>query len=165
MTKNELAGATFSECRRYRYVLWRDLGAGEGTLCCICLNPSTADETANDPTVSRCMIRAGRMGFRRFEMLNLFAWRSTDPKGLLSIEDPVGVDNNFWIMSRALQAKMVVCAWGSASPLIPARAKSVVDLLLENGVSLNAFKISVGTGQPFHPLYRPYAEEPKGWNP
>ena len=54
------------------------------------LNPSTADETSNDPTVGRCQRRAVQMGYGGLYVGNIFAWRSTDPKGLLDTDDPVG---------------------------------------------------------------------------
>lgn len=165
MTITELAGAIFSPCRKYRYLLWRDLGKGEGTLAFLCLNPSTADELTNDPTVERCITRATTMGFRRFEMLNLFAWRSTDPKGLIVCpQDPIGPENDTAIMDSARQARMLVCAWGTASPLIPKRAGVIVAALNDAGVKLHALKIGK-TGQPHHPLYRAYSELPFEWRP
>lgn len=153
------SGAIFSPCRKYRYSLWRDFEEGEGTLAVCALNPSTADESANDPTVTRCIVRAKRMGFRRFEMLNLFAWRSTDPKQLLKVEDPIGPENDGWIVARASEAKMLICGWGVTSPLIPERAKAVRSLLRAAGVKSYALKLT-DSGQPWHPLYLSYSAEP-----
>ena len=51
------SGACFSNDRIYRYSLWRRWDNGP-TLNFICLNPSTADETRNDPTVTRLERRA-----------------------------------------------------------------------------------------------------------
>lgn len=81
-------GATFSECRRYRYRLWRYWDRSKPPLCFLMLNPSTADDLSNDPTVERCQRRALAMGFGGLEVVNIFAFRSTDPAALYSL--PVG---------------------------------------------------------------------------
>jgi hypothetical protein len=143
-------------------VLWRDLLEGEGTLTAVCLNPSTADENTNDATVSRCIVRAKSMGFRRFEMLNLFAWRSTDPKQLLTVSDPVGPDNDEWILARASESKMIICGWGGTSPLIPERATTVLRELRGAGIKLHALKLTKD-GHPGHPLYISYSIKPFDW--
>lgn len=166
MTLFDQAGAIFSPCEKYRYRLWRDLGSGDGTLAFLALNPSRATAEISDPTCTRCTIRASMMGFRRFEMLNLFAWRSTDPKGLLTCpQDPVGPENDATILDCAKEAKMLVCAWGSASPLIPKRAEHVVEMLKGAGVKLHALKVSERTSQPLHPLYLGYHLQPQEWRP
>jgi hypothetical protein len=71
-------GAAFSACRRYRYRLWR-MWDRRPHCCFVMLNPSTADELANDPTVERCERRARAWGYGGLEVANVFAWRSTDP--------------------------------------------------------------------------------------
>ena len=164
MTASDLSGALFSPCLRYRYLLWRDLGKGEGTMVVCALNCSTADERKNDATISRGCARAANLGFRRFEMVNLFAWRSTDPRLLRTVEDPVGPDNDVAILSAARRASLVVCAWGSASPLIPKRAKAVARMLCADGIKLHALEVGK-TGQPSHMLYLSYALKPALWVP
>src|SRR5881409_728405 len=70
---------TFSPCRTYRYTLWRHWAEGTGRAMFVCLNPSTADETEDDPTLRRCMAYAKHWGFRAVCMTNLFAYRATRP--------------------------------------------------------------------------------------
>ena len=71
-------GADISPCGRYRYSLWRKWGPG-ATCMFVGLNPSTADETADDPTIRRCMAFARDWGYGALCMANLFAYRATDP--------------------------------------------------------------------------------------
>ena len=76
------SGAHFSPCERYRYRLWRCWDASKWKLAIIGLNPSTATHEEDDPTIRRCIGFAKRDGYGGLLMLNLFALRSTDPKGL-----------------------------------------------------------------------------------
>lgn len=157
--------AVFSPCERYRYTLSRTWSQSRycRTLAMICLNPSKATAVTSDPTVTRQVKRAQMLGFGRFVMLNLFAFRSTDPAGLLTVEDPIGPDNDDHIIEEAENADLVICAWGSASPLVPDRAKRVLSLLADVGVKPHYLRMSDKTNQPNHPLYLPYAEQPKLW--
>ena len=68
--------AVFSEDRKYRYTLVREFGADDGTVLFILLNPSSADETKNDPTVRRCMGYTKHWGYRRLIVANIFAQAS-----------------------------------------------------------------------------------------
>lgn len=107
--------AVFSPCRRYRYRLERELGAlasTRGAVAFVGLNPSTADETVDDPTIRRCMRFARDWGFRRLVMANAYAWRSTDPAGLWTALDPVGPDNDAHLEAIAGDVELVVVAWG-----------------------------------------------------
>ena len=106
-----ICGAYFSPCRRWRYALWR-FWAPQPLLHFIMLNPSTADENANDPTVERCERRAHDWGYGGVIVTNVFAWRSTDPRGLHDTEDPVGPENDAVIPRAALAARDTICAWG-----------------------------------------------------
>ena len=112
----ELGTATevvFSPCEKYRYWLSREWDDSEGkTLGFIMLNPSTADAVKNDPTVERCMRRAKMLGYGGFVVVNLFAYRATDPKDMLSCQDPVGPENNTYIIRAAHECEKLVCAWG-----------------------------------------------------
>lgn len=107
--------AYLSEDRVYRYSLTRDIASlsGDGTVTFIGLNPSTADEMQDDPTIRRCIGFARRWGFARLKMLNLYAYRSTDPKGLRDPDDPVGPENLCTIAKVVGGSDLVICAWGA----------------------------------------------------
>ncbi len=152
--------AEFSPCRNYRYRLWRVWGDAPRPrrLCMVMLNPSTADEYKNDPTVERCCRRARMWGYDRIDVVNIFALRSTDPQGLYVADDPVGADNDAAILAAASAAELTVAAWGNHGQL-GARGQCVLDMLRQAGVELHAFKLSK-LGEPVHPLYQPYSAQP-----
>jgi len=107
--------ATFSPCRNYRYLLSRRLCDPESNNISHCvfigLNPSTADETVDDPTIRRCMGFARSWGFGWLVMLNLFAFRSTDPRALKTAHDPVGQDNDAFLRTYTKNAGIIIAAW------------------------------------------------------
>jgi len=144
-------GAILSRNRQYRYVLWREWDTSKGTCVFIGLNPSTADETLDDPTLRRCVNFARKWGYGKYVMVNLFAYRATDPNELKIQEKPIGYKNNNIIKELCTNADLVVAAWGNHGSLLQ-RDKKVLKLL--KAVSLKCFKISV-KGQPAHPLYQP----------
>lgn len=148
----------FSECRRYRYQLTRKFGSDSKTINFLMLNPSTADDIENDPTVERCERRAERLGFDRLIVTNIFAWRDTDPGKMKKAEYPVGPENDRWILKSASESDMIVCAWGN-NGLHLGRCNDVVNLL--RGYKL--FCLKETGGQPHHPLYLSYSLEPKEW--
>ena len=151
-------GAQFSPCRKWRYALWRTWQEGEGHAMFIGLNPSTADERTNDPTVRRCMEFARRWGYGGIYMLNLYAWRSTYPKMLLQVDDPVGQQNDEFISMYAKSASVVVAAWG-AFTFAHRRGELISGLLNEYLYCLGTTK----SGAPRHPLYVPYRNMISRW--
>lgn len=155
-------GATFSPCGIYRYALWR-LWADTPPLLFLMLNPSTADETSNDPTVERCERRARALGFGGLRVANLFALRSTDPRALRHHPDPVGPENDRHILAAARKAAQVVCAWGIHGRL-GNRSQAVTRLLLAAGIPLHILSLTRDS-EPSHPLYLPYHLEPQPWIP
>lgn len=112
-----LTGAAFSPCRKYRYQLWRQWDRSSLSAVFVMLNPSTADETENDPTVERCERRARAMGFGGVRVANIFALMSTDPAALRGHRDPVGPDNDAAILQSVAGAGIVICAWGAMGKL------------------------------------------------
>lgn len=108
-------GAEFSTCGQYRYRLWRRWADGPD-LMVVGLNPSTADATVNDPTVRRCLGYAQRWGFAGLWMMNLYAYRATDPRVMQRVNDPVGPLNR-WHLNVVADLVMseggaILAAWG-----------------------------------------------------
>jgi len=143
--------AIISECGTYRYELRRSLGAmvrWYKPICFIMLNPSTADATLDDPTIRRCMRYAASWGYGNVMIYNLFAYRSTDPKQLKKVDNPVGKANNAYIY-RIPPDELVVCAWGTHGGYKD-RDQEVL-AMLRNPMCLRVTK----AGYPAHPLYLP----------
>ena len=86
--------ASFSKDRIHRYTLYRVWNEELPKVLFIGLNPSTATETKNDPTIRRCMGYAKDWGYGSYIMGNIFAFRSTDPKNLRKTHDPIGSETD-----------------------------------------------------------------------
>lgn len=111
--KFEGSDAVFSPCRKYRYALWRTWDARQQLVLFIGLNPSTADEVKNDPTIRRCIGFAGDWGYGGVLIGNLFAYRATRPEDMKQGSEPVGSENDLWIERMVQEADQVVAAWGN----------------------------------------------------
>ena len=148
--------AVLSECRIYRYHLARGVSDALGTINYLMLNPSTADEVEPDPTIRKCMGFAERLGCGRIEVTNLYALRSTDPKGLWSHADPVGPDNERWIVETARKAEIVIAAWGNHGKR-NRRCDYAFALLKKLGKPVHHLGPFTKEGQPNHPLMLPYS--------
>ena len=154
--------AIYSDCERHRYSLTR-IWDGAGTrVNFVMLNPSTATEVQNDPTVERCERRARTLGYGSFAVTNIFAWRDTDPKAMRAAEDPVGADNDAVILERATWATDVIAAWGTHGAHLD-RGDQVAMMLSRLNRPLFHLGLSKA-GHPKHPLYLPYAQRPERWN-
>lgn len=147
----EEASARLSDCGNYRYQLTRKWGDGP-IACFLMLNPSTADANQDDQTIRKCRGFARREGCGGFIVANLFAFRATDPKHLLTAADPIDPEND--VMTR----DAIRCATGTGGPIIAAwgahkmvekRAK-LVATWAEGIQCLGLTK----AGHPRHPLYR-----------
>jgi hypothetical protein len=157
------SGAVFSPCRRWRTLLWRRWDASQPVANFIMLNPSTADEFKLDPSCTRARRYAEAWGYGCLVVTNIFAFRSTDPKGLIRTREPVGPGNNSAIVEAARDADLVVCAWGNHGLLLD-RSVFVLKLLKKAGIRLHALRVT-GLGEPAHPLYLPGNLKPKTWVP
>jgi len=146
--------AELSECRTYRYALWRTWDETKPTVMFIGLNPSTADETNDDPTLTRCINFANSWGYGGVCMANLFAFRATKPQDMKTAKDPVGSNNDDWLLKLANEADLVVGAWGNDGSFL-GRSKHVIKLIPE----LHCLKINK-SGEPTHPLYLPAKFKP-----
>jgi hypothetical protein len=139
--------AILSDDRLYRYSLSRIWDSSLPTVMFIGLNPSTADETENDPTINRCIGFAKSWGYGGLVMTNLFAFRSTDPKILKSVKEPIGDKNNDWLIQLAKESKIIIAAWGTNGTLLN-RDKEIKKLF----PTLYCLELSK-ENHPKHPLY------------
>lgn len=160
--KNDAASiAIYSDCEKYRYSLtrvWDD--AGQKALF-VMLNPSTATEVQNDPTVERCERRARALGFGAFQVTNIFAWRDTDPKKMRKAIDPVGPENDAAILQGCGWADQVICAWGTHGEHLD-RGSDVERLVRGTEAALYHLGLTQA-GHPKHPLYIAYTQQPVRW--
>ena len=111
------------------------------------LNPSTADEEVDDPTIRKCSGYAQNWGYGGFMMVNLFAYRTTLPSNLKKVKYPVGSKNDKYIVILSKKADITVAAWGNNGNLY-SRDKKVLSLV----PNLMCLKVNK-SGQPAHPLY------------
>ncbi|MDQ2094865.1 DUF1643 domain-containing protein [Rhodalgimonas zhirmunskyi] len=153
--------AVYSDCERYRYSLTRTWDAAGRRALFIMLNPSTATEVQNDPTVERCERRARALGFGSFRVLNIFAWRDTDPKKMRAAADPVGPENDATIAASAPWADQIIAAWGTHGAHLE-RGAQVERLLRDTGLPIFHLGLSKH-GHPKHPLYIAYSQQPERW--
>lgn len=162
-------GAIFSDCELYRYLLWRIWDDSLPTALLLMMNPSTANETENDPTVERQIRRVilwPKIGFNfavgGLEVANVFAYRETDSEKLAPLHasgfDLVGDRNDEIILEAAKRASIVVCGWGNPGTL-GGRDKEVCKLLVDNGIKPYALQKNLD-GTPRHPLYVGYSQVP-----
>ena len=152
--------AVISECGRYRYRLGRPLVGITGVCIFIMLNPSTADASVDDPTIRKCMSYARSWGFARLEVVNLFAWRATNPLALapLTFNQATGPDNDAHIRAALAEARLVVGAWGngkgaSVGAMVCHRQRVVRDLVADAGHALHRLGPLTSSSNPRHPLY------------
>jgi hypothetical protein len=145
-------GATFSPDRKYRYKLWRVWDTGLPMVLFICLNPSTANENKDDPTVRRIIGFGKDWNYGGIYLGNLFAYCTSDPSKLDIVEDPVGPATDALILEMALQCEMVVVAWGVHGDK-HGRGNMIIREL-KRLHTIRCFGINAN-GQPKHPLYIP----------
>ena len=166
ITRRHLKGdaesvAVYSACEAYRYALTRVWDPAAVRLVFVMLNPSTATEVQNDPTVERCERRARALGAGGFRVVNIFAYRATDPRLMRAQQDPVGPDNDAAIVDAAGWGQRLVCAWGSHGAHL-GRGLAVEALLRRRGQPLFHLGLTQA-GAPKHPLYISYAVQPQLW--
>ncbi len=155
--------AVYSVCETFRYSLSRIWSPSTRKILFIMLNPSTACEQRNDPTIERCERRARRLGFGGIKVCNIFAFRATDPKYLRTAGDAIGPDNDAVIVDGCNWADKIVCAWGNHGEFLD-RGREVGNALRRRGHALYRLGSSnTARGHPRHPLYRPYDEAIEKW--
>lgn len=152
-----LGVAAFSPDRKYRYLLtreWEPLIPGKKSVLFVMLNPSTADSVEDDPTIRRCIGFAKRLECRELVVVNLYAYRATDWKELLKVEDPIGEKNDEQIRMSAQDASVVVAAWGAHVAHIPGgpkRVDAVIDIISASHVMVKCLGFCKNK-EPRHPL-------------
>lgn len=167
ITRHHLKGdadstAVYSDCERYRYLLTRVWNPDGQRALFVMLNPSTATEAQNDPTVERCERRARALGFGAFRVTNIFAFRATDPRVMRAEADPVGPANDAAIAQSAAEwADRIICAWGTHGAHL-GRGAQVEALLRATGRDLFTLGLTQD-GHPKHPLYIGYDRQPEPW--
>ena len=152
----KISKADFSLCKKYRYSLKRVWDEEKKKVLFICLNPSTATETQDDPTIRRCVGFAKDWGYGGLYITNLFAFRATDPKNMKKETFPVGRDNNDWILELHERCDLTIAAWGTHGRFLR-RDRIVLDLLRSGPALLDSSPVHclaiTKNGLPKHPLY------------
>ena len=152
----------FSPDRKYRYVLARRVGFSDRAICFLMLNPSTADESVDDNTISRVIDYANRWGFGWAYVVNLSPFRATDPKDMKAAgpePDDVWAENVRSILEVAQASEQVIVAYG-ADGKIENRASRVLADLQASGIAPDCFGLTKA-GYPLHPLYLKKSLEPQ----
>lgn len=155
------SSALYSDCELYRYALTRVWDGAARRVLFVMLNPSTATEVQNDPTIERCERRARALGYGGMRIANIFAYRATDPKVLKAASDPVGPENDAAIRDGVVWADDVIAAWGAHGSHLD-RGATVAGML--RGLNSAALHLGLSkAGHPRHPLYIAYAQRPEVW--
>ncbi|SHJ72221.1 hypothetical protein SAMN05444159_1319 [Bradyrhizobium lablabi] len=144
--------AVISDCGKYRYLLRRTWDHGKPRCLYVMLNPSTADAEIDDATIRSCIRLAKTYGYGSFEVVNLMAWRATDPKDLpAKPSEAMGSDNPRIIEAAIARCDVVICAWG-AHPYAARFKGAVLDMVgLYRPTAYCLGKTKAGA--PKHPLY------------
>lgn len=144
--------AVFDSTERYRYALRRRFAPGGKALHFCMLNPATADENKDDPTIRRCIVRASLLGYNAVWITNIFGWREGDFSKLKKVDNPSGgILNLSWNIEAQLQCEKTVVAWGTGGELYH-QGRSVLRYIRGPLYCLGVTK----GGYPTHPLYISY---------
>lgn len=144
MNIEDIQGAEFSDCGKYRYKLWRVWDDSLPKVMCIGLNPSTANASKNDNTINILMRVLKRMGYGGFYMTNLFAWISSKPEDLLTCADAIG-DNNNKLKEVESICQVVIACWGNFK-----QAEQRIKEVLPEYPNAYCFGVNKN-GTPWHP--------------
>lgn len=147
--------ANISKDKIYRYTLSRTWDSTKPTVLFIGLNPSIADENIDDPTITRCINFAKDWGYGTLLMANLFAFRSTYPKEIYLIDDPIGKDNDHYLLECVKQSDLLIACWGNNGTYMD--REKIIKELVPNLYFLQKNK----NGTPHHPLRLPRDINPK----
>lgn len=157
----DFSRASISECGRYRYMLERSWDTRQPILAWCMLNPSTADHETDDPTIRKCVGFSRRWGYGGIVVVNLCAYRATDPRELKKCESPVGPLNVSHVVSHFASGGVV--AWGNSVPKRGLAYRVISEIRHIATVSLVWSLGLTKHGQPRHPLMLPYTTERQQW--
>lgn len=150
----------------YRYTLTRVTGVDSPKkLAFLGQNPSSATADREDATSRKWTTYARAWGFGSYVAVNVFAYRSTDPKQLPKLEragvNVCGFHNREWLTKVCAEVDMLVIAcgtppWKRGIEL----AWSTIDFLQ---TQRDLYAVRVTGGLPFHLLYQPGDLKPFLW--
>jgi hypothetical protein len=143
----ESQSAVLSDCKQYRYSLTRCWDQDKPGIVWIMLNPSVADASLDDPTIRRVIRFSQAWGFGSLEVVNLFAYRATNPADMFSAAFPIGEENDRHIKAALKRASTCIVAWGAQGGYL--RRDVEVLRILADPMCLEVTK----EGHPKHPLY------------
>ena len=155
-------GAVFSRCGQYRYLLWRLANPRAKLLGMGMLNPSRADEHADDATIARCRRIAAQAGCANLLAWNLFAFRATRPADLKLAADPAGPHNVAAIDLALTLSRRTILAWGNHG-LHRGRAGEILARCAASPAPIAILGLT-GQNQPRHPLYLAATVRPRRWH-
>ncbi|MEH6667760.1 MAG: DUF1643 domain-containing protein [Psychrobacter sp.] len=144
--------ATISNCNLYRYNITRKWNLeGDNLVSFIGLNPSTADASKDDPTLLRCINFSKSLGFDGMILVNLFAYRSTSPKAMKEFINPIGEENDAYIIDAIMQTNKTILCWGNHG--VHKSRDIEIHNLIRTYRELNFCFGKTLSNQPRHPLY------------
>ena len=146
---SQFSGAVLDKDRKYRFLLWRFWNDSPRMLF-IGLNPSTANELTDDPTVRRLCGFAEKWGYGGLYACNLYSYITPYPNELL-LDVALHSANDPAIRMAAKLTVLTVCGWGDGIKAVPSgkmRAQAVCEWL-EAPVCFGL----TASGNPKHPLY------------
>ncbi|XAK55451.1 DUF1643 domain-containing protein [Bacillus inaquosorum] len=139
--------------RLYRYMLDCEWDEELNKVTFIMLNPSIADTSECDKTLNRCVNFSKSWGYGGMIIVNLFAYISPHPQDLKKADNPIGENNNEYILEAVKMADKIILAWGNTlnGKVFNRRKKEVLELL--KGHSHYCIKKTKDNKFPRHPLY------------
>ena len=158
MQKYLKSDAVISSCGKYRYLLSRVWSEDSPLITWIMLNPSVATAEIDDATIRRCINFSRSWGYGGMEVVNLFALRATDPSVLVTADDPIGPENNYYLQRIPLEHK-IIAAWGVHGKLFN-RSNTVKYLLVGRAVECLG---KCANGEPKHPVRLAAATKLQEW--
>lgn len=151
--------AELSDDGRYRFLLGRRWDETLPECVFIMLNPSTADASADDPTIRRCVGFAKALGCGALLVGNLYAFRATDPRDLFKASEPTGRSRNDEALTDLLgRGKVVIAGWG-----VHGRQDRVAEVSRLPGAERISALALTKAGAPRHPLYVAGTATPRPW--